>query len=83
MCFRTNKTKGIIVGALAAVITMLWRGDCKYISSKDLKAVIGEINHLFQGVDQQDSHEFFMMLIDWLQSDLQTMAVVSCSYSLA
>lgn len=58
---------------------MLWRGDCKYIASKHLKTVIGDQDILFQGFDQQDAHEFLIMLIDWLQSDLQTihMALVS------
>lgn len=62
---------------LAAVIKMLWNGDCKYISSKHLKAAIGEQDNLFYGMDQQDSHEFLIMLIDWLQSDLQTIQVVN------
>lgn len=56
---------------------MLWSGECKYISSKHLKAAMGEQEHLFYGMEQQDSHEFLIMLIDWLQSDLQTIAVVS------
>lgn len=74
---RSNKTKGHIVRMLAAVIGMLWSGDNKYISSKHLKAAIGEQDNLFYGMDQQDSHEFLIMLIDWLQSDLQTISVVS------
>ncbi|CAG9804419.1 unnamed protein product [Chironomus riparius] len=69
---RSNNTKGHIVRTLAAVIKMLWSGECKYISSKHLKSVIGEQEHLFCGFDQQDAHEFLVMLIDWLQSDLQT-----------
>jgi ubiquitin C-terminal hydrolase len=78
---RSNKTKGHIVRTLAAVIRMLWSGECKHISSKHLKAVIGEQDSLFYGTDQQDSHEFLIMLIDWLQSDLQTIPVVSLSGS--
>lgn len=74
---RSNKTKGSIVRTLAAVFKMLWNGECKYISSKHLKAVIAEQDHLFYGTEQQDSHEFLVMLIDWLQSDLQTISVVS------
>lgn len=74
---RSNTTKGHIVRTLAAVIKMLWSGECKYISSKHLKAVIGERENLFCGMDQQDAHEFLVMLIDWLQSDLQTIPMVS------
>ena len=55
---------------------MLWSGECKFISSKHLKAVIGEQDNLFYGADQQDAHEFLVMLIDWLQSDLQTIKMV-------
>ncbi|CRK98995.1 CLUMA_CG011986, isoform B [Clunio marinus] len=79
---RNNKTKGSIVRTLAAVIKMLWSGECKHISSKQLKAVIGEQDHLFYGMDQQDSHEFLVMLIDWLQSDLQTIPVVHTAVEL-
>ena len=32
-----NKTQGRIVRTLAGVVKMLWNGDCKYISSKQLK----------------------------------------------
>lgn len=74
---RSNKTKGNVVRTLAAVINMLWNGECKYISSKNLKGVLGELDNLFYGTEQQDSHEFLIMLIDWLQSDLQTIPVVS------
>lgn len=73
---RSNRTKGHIVKTLAAVIKMLWSGECKYISSKFLKSVIGEQDHVFGGMDQQDSHEFLVMLIDWLQSDLQSISMV-------
>lgn len=75
--FRSNHTRGHIVRTLAALIKMLWTGDCKYISSKHLKAVIGEQDNLFFGCEQQDAHEFLIMLIDWLQSDLQTIHMVS------
>lgn len=82
ICFRLNlsscdKTKGRIVTNLAAVIKMLWKGDCKYISTKHLKAAISDQDRIFHGMDQHDSHEFLIMLIDWLQSDLQTISLVS------
>lgn len=43
----------------------------KYISSKDLKAIVGQYEKSFRGYDQQDSHEFLTILMDWLHSDLQ------------
>jgi ubiquitin C-terminal hydrolase len=69
------------VKTLAALVKMLWTGECKYISSKFLKSVVGEQDNLFGGMEQQDSHEFLIMLIDWLQSDLQTISMVSCYQS--
>ena len=63
---------------LAAVVKMLWNGECRYISSKQLKAVVGENEHMFYGMDQQDSHEFLVILIDWLHSDLQTISSQVC-----
>lgn len=30
----------------------------------------------FEGTEQHDAHEFFVMLIDWLQSDLQKLIIV-------
>lgn len=75
--FRSNQTKGHVVRTLAAVINVLWNGECKYISIKNLKGVLGKLDNIFYGTDQQDSHEFLVKLIDWLQSDLQTIPVVS------
>lgn len=35
-----NKTQGRIVRALASVVKMLWNGECRYISSKQLKVML-------------------------------------------
>lgn len=57
---------------------MLWNGECKYISSKKLRMELGEQDNIFSGYDQQDSHEFLVMLIDWLHLDVQSLlALVS------
>lgn len=40
-----------------------------------LQYVVGQYQKIFRGVDQQDSHEFLTILMDWLHSDLQTLRV--------
>uniref|UniRef100_A0A1A9WJT6 Ubiquitin carboxyl-terminal hydrolase n=1 Tax=Glossina brevipalpis TaxID=37001 RepID=A0A1A9WJT6_9MUSC len=70
---RTNKTKGQIVDEVAALIKMLWTGNYKCVASRDLKYVIGQYQRMFRGLEQQDSHEFLTILMDWLHSDLQTL----------
>lgn len=65
-----SKTQCKIGEEVAAVIKALRSGH-KYISSKDLKAIVGQYEKTFRGYDQQDSHEFLTILMDWLHSDLQ------------
>ncbi|XP_065355308.1 ubiquitin carboxyl-terminal hydrolase 8 isoform X2 [Calliphora vicina] len=70
---RNNKTKGQIVEEVAALIKVLWNGNYKCVASKDLRYVIGQYQKMFRGIEQQDSHEFLTILMDWLHSDLQTL----------
>ncbi|XP_075146576.1 ubiquitin specific protease 8 isoform X1 [Haematobia irritans] len=72
---RNNKTKGQIVEEVAALIKVLWNGNYKCVASKDLRYVIGQYQKMFRGIEQQDSHEFLTILMDWLHSDLQTLSV--------
>uniref|UniRef100_A0AAG5CT35 Ubiquitin carboxyl-terminal hydrolase n=1 Tax=Anopheles atroparvus TaxID=41427 RepID=A0AAG5CT35_ANOAO len=69
---RNNKTQGKIGEELAAVIKALWTGQYKCIASKNLRYVVGQYERQFGGIEQQDSHEFLTILMDWLHSDLQT-----------
>ncbi|XP_052864948.1 ubiquitin carboxyl-terminal hydrolase 8 isoform X2 [Anopheles cruzii] len=69
---RNNKTQGKIGEEVAAVIKALWTGQYKCIASKNLRYVVGQYERQFGGIEQQDSHEFLTILIDWLHSDLQT-----------
>ncbi|KAM7362211.1 ubiquitin specific protease 8 [Cochliomyia hominivorax] len=71
---RNNKTKGQIVEEVAALIKVLWNGNYKCVASKDLRYVIGQYQKMFRGIEQQDSHEFLTILMDWLHSDLQTVS---------
>lgn len=68
-----NKTQGRIAKEVAALIRELWTGQCRFIASKDLRYIVGQYQQMFRGVEQQDSHEFLTILIDWLHSDLQTL----------
>ncbi|XP_030374961.1 ubiquitin carboxyl-terminal hydrolase 8 isoform X2 [Scaptodrosophila lebanonensis] len=72
---RSNKTNGQVIEEVAALIKELWNGNYKSVASKDLRYVVGQYQKIFRGVDQQDSHEFLTILMDWLHSDLQTLLV--------
>ncbi|XP_058447196.1 ubiquitin carboxyl-terminal hydrolase 8 [Malaya genurostris] len=72
---RSNKTGGRIAEEVAAVVYTLWTGKYKCIASKNLRYVVGQYERQFSGVEQQDSHEFLTILMDWLHSDLQTVAM--------
>ncbi|XP_055545273.1 ubiquitin carboxyl-terminal hydrolase 15 isoform X2 [Wyeomyia smithii] len=70
-----NKTQGRIAEEVAAVIVTLWTGKYKCIASKNLRYVVGQYERQFGGIEQQDSHEFLTILMDWLHSDLQTVSM--------
>ncbi|XP_068154272.1 ubiquitin carboxyl-terminal hydrolase 2 isoform X2 [Drosophila tropicalis] len=72
---RSNKTNGQVIEEVAALIKELWNGQYKCVASRDLRYVVGQYQKIFRGVDQQDSHEFLTILMDWLHSDLQTLNV--------
>ncbi|XP_055635108.1 ubiquitin carboxyl-terminal hydrolase 8 isoform X2 [Toxorhynchites rutilus septentrionalis] len=72
---RNNKTQGKIAEEVAAVIKALWTGQYKCIASKNLRYVVGQYERQFGGIEQQDSHEFLTILMDWLHSDLQTVTM--------
>ncbi|XP_034663563.1 ubiquitin carboxyl-terminal hydrolase 8 isoform X1 [Drosophila subobscura] len=72
---RSNKTNGQVIEEVAALIKVLWNGQYKCVASRDLRYVVGQYQRIFRGVDQQDSHEFLTILMDWLHSDLQTLDV--------
>lgn len=69
--FRSSKTQRYIADEVSAVMRELWLNNHKHISSKDLRRVVGQFQQIFRGMDQQDSHEFLTILMDWLHSDLQ------------
>jgi ubiquitin carboxyl-terminal hydrolase 8 len=65
-----NSTQGEVAEEVAAVVRALWSGQFRSIACRDLKSVVGEHRKQFQGYEQQDSHEFLTILMDWLHEDL-------------
>ena len=48
----------------------MWSGNERCFAPYDLKRVIGEFNHAFQGFQQHDSQELLSFLLDGLHEDL-------------
>ncbi|XP_026331617.1 ubiquitin carboxyl-terminal hydrolase 8 isoform X2 [Hyposmocoma kahamanoa] len=68
---RSNSTRGAIAEEVAALIRVLWGGHYRFISAKDFRKELGKHQRAFRGCEQQDSHEFLTILMDWLHLDLQ------------
>ncbi|CAF4881216.1 unnamed protein product [Pieris macdunnoughi] len=68
---RSHSTRGAIAEELAAVVRGLWSGQYRFIATKDLRNEVGKHQRTFRGSEQQDSHEFLTILMDWLHLDLQ------------
>jgi len=71
-----NKTtKGEISDEITAVLKVLWSGQYRSISCTDFKAAVGRYKSSFRGYEQQDSHEFLTILVDWLHEELNEKSV--------
>ncbi|XP_022815336.1 ubiquitin carboxyl-terminal hydrolase 8 isoform X4 [Spodoptera litura] len=68
---RSHSTRGAIAEELAAVVRALWSGQYRFIATRDLRNEVGKHQRAFRGCEQQDSHEFLTILMDWLHLDLQ------------
>lgn len=69
--YRKSKTHGQITEELAQLLKELWSGKYKSIAPRDFRNVIGREHKMFASYDQQDSHEFLVILIDLLHLELQ------------
>ncbi|KAG8229017.1 hypothetical protein J437_LFUL007571 [Ladona fulva] len=67
---RSTKMKGEVAEEVAALVRALWGGDYRSIACRGLKGVVGMHKEAFAGYEQQDSHEFLTILMDWLHEDL-------------
>ncbi|PSN37265.1 hypothetical protein C0J52_17324 [Blattella germanica] len=65
-----NSTRGEVAEEVAVLIKALWSGQYRSVACRDLKSVVGQHRKQFQGYEQQDSHEFLTILMDWLHEDL-------------
>lgn len=78
--FRKSRTRGEISEEFAAVCSELWSGKCRSISPQNFRHVFGQYKKEFAGYEQQDSHEFLTILIDYLHSELEIQSdIVSTS----
>ncbi|KAI5645898.1 ubiquitin carboxyl-terminal hydrolase domain-containing protein [Phthorimaea operculella] len=68
---RSNSTRGMVAEEFAVVVRALWSGQYKFIAAKDLRNELGKHQRAFKTTEQQDSHEFLTILMDWLHLDLQ------------
>ena len=63
---------GELAEELGELIRVMWSGQYKSLSPKDLKDAVGRHLPGFVGCDQQDSHEFLTMLLEKVHADLNT-----------
>lgn len=69
--FRKSKTHGFITEELAQLCKELWSGKYKSVAPRDFRSAFGKEHKMFATYDQQDAHEFLVILIDLLHSELQ------------
>ncbi|XP_065207290.1 ubiquitin carboxyl-terminal hydrolase 8-like isoform X2 [Planococcus citri] len=65
-----SKTRGWFAREVRNIIKQLWQEEHGSVSCQMLKNMVGEHRESFRGNNQQDSHEFLTILIDWLHEDL-------------
>ena len=63
-------SKGKLVESYVELIKHLWYGNENSIEPYDFKEIIGEINIIFKGYQQHDTHEFLSFLLGELHEDL-------------
>lgn len=68
-------TRGDITDEVSSTLKALWSGQYRSISCKDLKNAVGRYKSSFRGFEQQDSHEFLTILVDWLHEELNEIRV--------
>ncbi|XP_050059655.1 ubiquitin carboxyl-terminal hydrolase 8-like isoform X2 [Aphis gossypii] len=65
-----SRTKGLVAKEFSNVIKNLWSQSGRSFQCQQFKDSIGEYKDMFKHYDQQDSHEFLTILLDWLHDDL-------------
>ncbi|RZF35204.1 hypothetical protein LSTR_LSTR014241 [Laodelphax striatellus] len=67
---RTTGHGASIALEMDKVVRKLWAGKHKNFPCDELKNVVGKLKASFRGYEQQDSHEFLTILLDWLHEEL-------------
>ncbi|XP_050522662.1 ubiquitin carboxyl-terminal hydrolase 15-like isoform X2 [Daktulosphaira vitifoliae] len=65
-----SRTKGLVAKEFKNVIFNLWSQSSRSFQCQLFKDTIGQFKDMFKHYDQQDSHEFLTILLDWLHDDL-------------
>ncbi|RWS31583.1 ubiquitin carboxyl-terminal hydrolase 8-like protein [Leptotrombidium deliense] len=63
-------SRGEIAEEFAVLVRQMWTCQYKSLSPKDFKSAVGSHLPVFVGCDQQDAHEFLVMLLEKLHADL-------------
>lgn len=69
--YSKSKTHGIITEELAELCKQVWSGQYKSVAARDFRSAIGQEYKIFASYDQQDAHEFMVILIDIMHLELQ------------
>ena len=64
-----SKHGGSFAREVGAAFKLMNKGSSP-VSLHNLKAAVGKLHHPFGGSAQQDSHEFLLLMLDWLHGDL-------------
>ena len=64
-----SKHGGIFAREVGGAVKLMNRGRGP-VSLHELKAAAGKLHHPFKGSMQQDSHEFLLLMLNWLHEDL-------------
>ncbi|XP_023221756.1 ubiquitin carboxyl-terminal hydrolase 8-like [Centruroides sculpturatus] len=75
--FRDKKSSGGVTEEFAIVIRSLWAGVYKSIAPKDFKNTVSKYLSVCVGYEQQDSHEFLIVLLEKLHADLNKSVTIS------
>ena len=66
----SQQAKAGVVEILKTLMAEIFNKQVSIASPSDLKQALGKINSDFQGVDQFDANEFFMMFTDILDREM-------------
>ena len=67
-----------IAGEVGTAFSAMMAGRKNPVSLLAPKSKVGEFHHQSSGSEQNDSHEFLMYLLAWLQEDLRRGSLRAC-----